>query len=88
MEAFRTADTHLQPAYAWIWNAPIQMDEVKRRLDGMKRAGIRTMYILPEPNAFRPNTMRTFLAPEYLTDDFMRLVRKTADYALSIGMNI
>ncbi|MBO4298223.1 MAG: hypothetical protein J5998_05435, partial [Clostridia bacterium] len=88
MEAFRAADTPLQPAYAWIWNAPIQMDEVMRRLDGMKRAGIRTVYVLPEPKAFRPSTMRTFLAPEYLTDDFMRLVRRTADYALSIGMNV
>ncbi len=48
MDAFRATDTPPQPACAWIWNAPIQMGEVKRRLDGMKRTGIRTVYILPD----------------------------------------
>ena len=88
MAAFQNADTPFQPAYAWIWNDQIESAELRRRLDGMRRAGIRTVYVLPEPKNFRPERIRTFLEPDYLTDEFMRLVREAAEYALSIGMNV
>lgn len=88
MAAFQNADTPFQPAYAWIWNDRIEPAELRRRLDGMRRAGIRTVYVLPEPKNFRPERIRTFLEPDYLTDEFMRLVREAAEYALSIGMNV
>ncbi len=88
LSSFQNADTAFQPAYAWIWNNKIESDEIRRRLDGMCRAGIRTVYVLPEPKNFRPERIRTFLEPDYLTDEFMRLVREAAEYALSIGMNV
>ena len=88
MTAFQNADTPFQPAYAWIWNEQIEPADLRRRLDGMRRAGIRTVYVLPEPKNFRPERIRTFLEPDYLTDEFMRLVREAAEYALSIGMNV
>ena len=88
MAAFQNADTPFQPAYAWIWNDQIESAELRRRLDGLRRAGIRTVYVLPEPKNFRPERIRTFLEPDYLTDEFMRLVREAAEYALSIGMNV
>lgn len=88
MVAFQNADTPFQPAYAWIWNDQIESAELRRRLDGLRRAGIRTVYVLPEPKNFRPERIRTFLEPDYLTDEFMRLVREAAEYALSIGMNV
>ena len=88
MAAFQKADTPFQPAYAWIWNDQIESAELRRRLDGLRRAGIRTVYVLPEPKNFRPERIRTFLEPDYLTDEFMRLVREAAEYALSIGMNV
>jgi len=88
MAAFQNADTPFQPAYAWIWNDRIEPAKLRRRLDGMRRAGIRTVYVLPEPKNFRPERIRTFLEPDYLTDEFMRLVREAAEYALSIGMNV
>ena len=88
MAAFQNADTPFQPAYAWIWNDQIESAELRRRLDGLRRAGIHTVYVLPEPKNFRPERIRTFLEPDYLTDEFMRLVREAAEYALSIGMNV
>lgn len=88
MAAFQNADTPFQPAYAWIWNDQIESAELRRRLAGLRRAGIRTVYVLPEPKNFRPERIRTFLEPDYLTDEFMRLVREAAEYALSIGMNV
>ena len=88
LSSFQNADTAFQPVYAWIWNDKIESDEIRRRLDGMRRAGIRTVYVLPEPKNFRPERIRTFLEPDYLTDDFMRLVREAAEYALSLGMNV
>ena len=88
LEAFQQTDTPFQPTYSWVWNAPIKIEDVKRRLDGMKQAGIRGVYVIPEPKSFRPETMRTFLEPEYLTDEFMQMMREMAQYALSIGMNV
>ena len=43
MAAFQNADTPFQPAYAWIWNDQIESAELRRRLDGLRRAGIRTV---------------------------------------------
>lgn len=47
MAAFQNADKPFQPAYAWIWNDQIESAELRRRLDGLRRAGIRTVYVLP-----------------------------------------
>lgn len=85
---FALSDTLFQPAYSWIWNAPLDEREIARQLDQMRAAGIRTMYILPEPRAFRPHTMRTSMEPEYLTDDFFHMVRFAAEHALKLGINI
>ncbi len=87
LSEFLKTSTSLQPAYAWIWNAPIRRDEVRRQIDGMLRAGIRTLYILPEPKEFRNYNQRIHMEEDYLTDEFFREVRHALEYALSLGMN-
>ena len=56
-KAFRQTNTLLQPAYAWIWNAPVSREGIVHQLDDMRRAGIRTVYVLPEPKEFRAYTL-------------------------------
>ncbi len=86
-DEFLKTDTCLQPAYAWIWNAPILRDEVRRQLDAMLRAGIRTIYILPEPKEFRVYNERIHMEEDYLSAEFFGEVRYALEYALSLGMS-
>ena len=64
--------------YGWIWNEPITREGIDERLEGFVKAGIKSLYILPLPKDFRPETLRTFLTPEYLTEDYWKLT----DYAI------
>lgn len=61
-------------SYSWNWNAPITKDGIIKRLDGFVEAGIKCLYILPMPKDFRPERLRTFMDPEYLTPEFFELV--------------
>ena len=64
-----------QVAYSWNWNAPVTREGIDERLDGFVKAGIQCLYILPMPKDFRPERLRTFMDPEYLTEEFFSLVR-------------
>ena len=85
-DEFARPDNCFQPTYTWIWNAPIDREGIRTRLNEMAAAGIRGTYILPEPPQFRPTSMKTFLAPPYLSYEFMELVRYALEYALSLDM--
>jgi len=54
----------------------------------MKKAGIRATYVLPETCRFAPNSMRTRLEPDYLTDEYFRLSEYAVRYASSIGIRM
>jgi len=87
LEEYRGNHASLQPAYTWVWNAPIQRDEVRKQLDDMMAAGIRTVYILPEPKNFRIYNERIHMKQEYLSEPFFEVLRYALEYALSIGMS-
>ena len=61
-------------AYSWNWNAPVSREGIIERLDGFVKAGIGCLYILPLTKDFRPERLRTFMDPEYLTPEFFELV--------------
>ena len=61
-------------SYSWNWNAPVTREGIIERLDGFVKAGIKCLYILPMPKDFRPERLRTFMDPEYLTPEFFELV--------------
>ena len=85
-EAFSNPDALLQPAYTWVWNAPLKRAEIVRQLDAMAEAGIGCIYILPEPKQFREYNERIFLLPEYLTEEFFHAVRDAAECAWERGI--
>ncbi len=76
------------PIYSWIWNSEITRELIKTQIDEMYDAGMRALYILPEPKEFRPSSMRTYMTPEYLSEEFFSLVRYAVDYAASKGMGM
>ena len=72
--------------YSWLWNAPITREGIDERLHGFLEAGIRSLYILPLPKDFRPDTLRTFLDPEYLSKDFWEIVEYALRKCVSLGI--
>ncbi|MBR2950970.1 MAG: hypothetical protein IKC46_14130 [Lachnospiraceae bacterium] len=87
-EAFRMPDKENNVVYAWFWNSPVTKELIDRQLEEASAAGIGGMYIAPLPKDFRPDTMRTFLDPEYLTPAFFELVRYAVEKGLELGMEI
>ncbi|MBQ4453028.1 MAG: hypothetical protein II912_11770 [Clostridia bacterium] len=87
-EKFLSPDPLFQPIYSWVWNAPVTEEGIDEQLDEMLSCGAKAVYILPEPKEFRPATMRTFLEPDYLSDDFFRMVRYAFESALKRGMTL
>ena len=75
-----------QPAYTWLWNTEITKEGIKERIDEMYENGIRAFYILGEPENFRPQSRRTHLSPEYLSDDYLELVYYAYEMAKEKGM--
>ena len=68
-------------SYGWVWNTEVTREGIDERLDGFVEAGIKSLYILPLPKDFRPERLRTFMSPEYLTTEFFDLV----EYAVRGG---
>ena len=72
--------------YSWLWNAPVTKEGIDQRLEGFLKAGIRSLYILPLPKDFRPDTLRTFLSPEYLSEEFWEIVNYAIRKCVSLGI--
>ena len=88
MEEFLSPPSCFHPTYAWCWNDKISREGIREQLDNMKKAGVGTTYVLAESKRFRPNAMRTYLEPDYLTEDYLCLLRYAFDYAKSIGIHM
>ena len=83
---FKNISSEFYPAYTWLWNSSVSKEGIKRQIDEMYDAGIRTFYVLGEPERFRPDVRRTHLAPEYLSDEYIELVYYAFRYASEKGM--
>ena len=87
-EKFLSPDNCLHPVYFWVWNAKITKEGISKQIDEMKSADIRAFSIIPEPKNFRPNTMVTELEPEYLSEEFMHLLKFAVSYAKENDMQV
>ena len=77
-EALKNPPLECEVSYSWVWNGPITREGIDERLDNFAKAGIKSLYILPLPKDFGSESLRTFMSPEYLSEEFWELV----DYAL------
>ena len=84
---FKNIPKECHPAYTWLWNTNITDAETKRQIDEMYDAGIRAFYVLGEPANFRPTVRRTFLSPEYMSDEYIERVYFAYSYAKEKGMH-
>ena len=76
------------PVYSWVWNDRLTRGGIAQRLDDMARIGVKTFYVIPESKQFRPVNMPTYLEPDYLTDEYLRLFAFAAEEAEKRGMTL
>ncbi len=84
---FKNIPATYYPAYTWLWNTTVTDEETKRQIDEMFEAGIRAFYVLGEPEEFRPLLRRTFLSPEYMSEEYLDRVYFAYSYAKEKGMH-
>ena len=78
----------LSVVYSWVWNDKLDKDTIKRQLDEFADAGIYALYVIPEPPNFRPRSLKTYLEPEYMSDEFLAYYRAAVEYAEKVGISL
>lgn len=86
VQEFRNPKNEYDVTYMWLWNVPVSKELVDRELSEYKKAGINSLYIVPLPKDFRPESIRTFLEPEYMTEEFLDIVEYTVRKCVELGM--
>ena len=74
------------PAYTWLWNSTITKEGIRAQIEEMYEAGIRAFYIIGESKEFLPNRRRTYLSPDYLSEEYVELVYYAFQVAEEKGM--
>lgn len=72
--------------YSWIWSSVITREGIDERLHELTLAGIKHVYVIPLPKDFRPEALRTFLDPEYLSEEFFGLISYAEEKANELGI--
>lgn len=83
----KNISSEFYPTYTWLWNTEITKDGIRKQIDEMYDAGIRAFYIIGESERFRPVIRRTRLKPDYLSDEYLKLLRYAYEYGTEKGMN-
>ena len=73
-DLFKNPPPDCSVVYTWIWNAPITKEGIKKQIEEFSAAGIKGIYVIAEPENFRPDKKKTYLLPDYLTDEFMQCI--------------
>ena len=86
IEALASPSPQYSVCYVWMWNGSATEEETRRQIDAMAAAEIRSVCILPMPNAFRPTSMITRLQPDYLSEEFFAQCAYAIEYAAEHGV--
>ena len=80
-------DAICSPAYFWMWNDRLDVQELCRQLDDMRAHGLRNVCIHPVPKRFRPDFFHTDMEPDYLTPEYLRVFAEVTRHAAKLGMH-
>ena len=67
-EAYRNPPPESSPAFFWMWNCRLDPELLCGQLDEMASNGVRNVCIHPVPKSFRPESFRSEMSPDYMTD--------------------
>lgn len=87
-DKFKVAPRDCTPVYTWCWCIPLDYEATDKDIAEFIRLGIRTVYILPEPNTFRPQRIPTTLDCEYLGDEYMEHYVYAVNKAKENGIDV
>ena len=85
---FENPDSFYWPAYFWIWNDTVTKDIIIKQLGDMALKGALSVCLHPMPKAFRPYTMFTLMAPDYMTSDYLDLYSYAAGQCQRLNMKM
>ena len=83
---FKSPKNEYAVTYMWFWNVAVNRERIDRELSEYAKAGVESLYIVPMPKDFSPEDLRTFLDPEYLSEEFFDLVEYTLRKCVSVGI--
>jgi glycosyl hydrolase family 106( putative alpha-L-rhamnosidase) len=75
------------PGYFWSLNDPLDEEVLLEQLHDMYESGARSICIHPMPPEFRPRTMGTQMVPEYLGEDYFKILHRLVDECKKLSMN-
>ena len=76
----------LATAYFWLWNDRLDETVLMRQLEDMRAHGLNEVCIHPMPKAFRPQSFRSRMEPDYLSDGFLDIYARVSRRAEELGM--
>ena len=85
---FVTPPRDCEVVYGWEWNTPVTKELIDAQLKEAHDAGIKGLYVLPFPKNYMPGCFASTMTPDYLTDEFMELVKYTIVEGRKLGMEM
>lgn len=70
-DKFKSPPVDCLPVYTWCWCIPLDKKATDRDIEEFVRLGIKAVYILPEPDNFRPHRIPTTLKSEYMGEEYL-----------------
>jgi len=86
-DKFMEPDAIYWPGYFWMWNGPLDSDVLVGQLRDMREHDARSVFVLPMPHEFRPDSTNNQLDTAYLDPEFFQRVKIAVEQAKRLGMN-
>ena len=86
--SFVTPPRDCEVVYGWEWNTPVTKELIDAQLKEAHEAGIKGLYVLPFPKNYMPGCFASTMEPDYLSDEFMELVKYTVIEGRKLGMEM
>jgi len=81
-------DAFYWPNYVWHWNDRLSKKVISSQLKDMHIHKAGSVWPLPSPKDFRPTYMPTFLEPDYLGDEYLKIYRHMVKEANRLGLKV
>ncbi|OIN99031.1 hypothetical protein COY52_10030 [Candidatus Desantisbacteria bacterium CG_4_10_14_0_8_um_filter_48_22] len=88
MPEFTRPDSFYWPGYIWFWNDRLSVRALSSQLRDMNRHKAKSVWPLPTPRDFRPDSMPTSLDPDYLSKEYLKRYKYAVKEAHRLGMKV
>ena len=84
IHAFRHPAARFSPAYFWVIEGPMVIDDMLEQLRDMVKVGARSVCLEPLPHEFCETSR---MSPAYLSEEYFAVIREVVREAKRLGMN-